>query len=208
MVEVCPTMPNLSVLSYCPFRICPYHFPRFRIDSLATGVHIFHIVDMKYDMIQQHTYIGEMSVGSSNRKYMEMLWVKTLKPWCFLANRCKQTTYCKPSHSHLGHPWIIWLWMLQPRDFSGSPARIRTGDPGDRLGGPAQHVPSQAFETVHPPPALCSRTLRWLRNGEVKTWLIHSYWFILIHAITKQHVHQATNLRSFHRKWFNRYVQS
>ena len=147
---------------------------------------------------------------------MDMLWVKTLKPWC----RGKQTitdhllqTFTYSPWAILRHHWSLGsfdceiLWMLQPRDphgSPGSPARIRKGDP--------QEIDLEARLSMFPRKPL-KRFILHLRGAaeplgdyEMERWK-HD-WFILIHAISMQHVHQATNLRSIHRKCFNRDVQS
>ena len=180
-------MPNLSVLSYCPFRICPYHPLSLSKISYWLAGHWSSYCrhEIWYDTTAHiHRWNVCRIIKQEIWKYMDMLWVKTLNSRGVVANRPFTSTY-RPltanlhiaTLGYLGHHWS--LGSLGSFDCEccsqGIPGigRIRKGDPGDRLGGPAQHVPSQAFETVHPPPALCSRTLRWLRNGEVKTWLIH-----------------------------------
>ena len=184
-------MPNLSV-SYCPFRICPYHplslskisywlaghwssYCRHEIWYDTTAhIHRWNVCRI----IKQEIYGNAVSQD-----------LETVVSWQTDANRPLTANLHIATLGILGHHWSL-----------GSPARV------------ILEIDLEARLSMFPRKPL-KRFILHLRcaaeplgDYEMERWK-HD-WFILIHAITKQHVHQATNLRSIHRKWFNRDVQS
>ena len=190
-------MPNLSVLSYCPFRICPYHPLSLSKISYWLAGHWSSYCrhEIWYDTTAHiHRWNVCRIIKQEIWKYMDMLWVKTLNSRGVVANRPFTSTY-RPLTANLHIATLGYLghhWSLGGRGILGIDLEARLSMfPRKPLKRFILHLRCAAEP---------------LGDYEMERWK-HD-WFILIHAISKQHVHQATNLRSIHRKCFNRDVQS